>query len=268
MVSDHGQSAMMERPVPPDISVLMPIHNGRRHLEASLQSLLDQTLPSWELVAVLDRCTDDTRKILEAAKDDRIRITETSTPGIVAALNHGLQLCRADFVARLDADDICEPFRLAVQYAYLRKRPNVAAVGSSATLIDDDGRVVGRRIVVSGRARVIRRLLWRNALIHPSVTFRRDIVMSLGGYNLACQWAEDYELWLRLARAMDVDNIQVPLLRYRVHPAQISRGFRLRELPFRTLAAARLRAAKRAGISPLGAMARHVVWYVAQARRI
>jgi glycosyltransferase involved in cell wall biosynthesis len=252
----------------PSISVLMPIYNGQRYLQQSLQSLYDQTLQSWELIVVLDpRCIDGSRNILESAKDARIRIEDAPTSGIVAALNHGLRLCRADFVARLDADDICEPTRLAAQCAYLRERPHIAAVGSSAILIDADGRVVGRREVVSGCTRVARRLLWRDALIHPSVTFRREVVMSIGGYSLACRSAEDYELWLRIAGAMDVDNLDVPLLRYRLHP-HTPHVFRLREVPFRTLAASRLQAAKRAGVSPLGALARQLVWCMAQARRV
>lgn len=252
----------------PDVSVLMPIHNGQRYLEESVRSLHDQTLRSWELVAVLDRCTDNTRKILESAKDTRIRIVDARAAGMVAALNDGLQLCRADLVARFDVDDICEPTRLAAQRAYLREHPDIGVVGSSATLIDADGRSVGVRAVVSGRAPVARRLLWRNALIHPSVMFRREAVLSLGGYSLACGRAEDYELWLRVAGAMDIDNLDMPLIRYRIHPAQTSRVFRLHEIRFRTFAASRLRAAKRAGVSPLGAMARHLVWCVAQARRI
>jgi hypothetical protein len=252
----------------PEISVLMPIYNGQRYLGESIQSLMDQTHRSWELVAVLDRCTDHSREILESAKDARIRVTESPTPGIVAALNHGLRLCRSDFVARLDSDDVCESTRLATQRAYLQRHPTVAAVGSSATLIDADGRVVGVRLVVSGRHRVARRLIWRNALIHPSVTFRREVVLSLGGYNAACGRMEDYDLWLRLVGAMDVDNVDTPLIRYRIHPAQSSRRFRLHEIKFGMLGASRRQAARRAGVSPLGAMARHLVWCAAQARRI
>jgi glycosyltransferase involved in cell wall biosynthesis len=254
--------------VMPDISVLMPIHNGERYLEDSLQSLRGQTLESWELIAVLDRCTDDTLEILESANDARIRIAESPAAGIAAALNHGLRMCRADLVARLDVDDICEPERFAAQRAYLDEHPDVAVVGSSATLIDEDGRIVGARPVVSGPPVVARRLLWRNAVIHSSVTLRRDVVLALGGYNLTCGRDEDYDLWLRVAGSVDVDNLDAPLLRYRVHRAQSSRMFRLREVQFRTLAASRLHAAKRVGVSPAGALARHAVWCVAQAGRV
>lgn len=246
----------------------MPIHNAERYLEESLQSLYDQTLPSWELIAVLDRCSDRTRAILESATDDRIRITESRAPGIAHALNHGLQLCRSNLVARFDADDICEPLRLATQHAYLQQHPTIAAVGSSAILIDAVGNVTGHQAALSGGARVIRRLLWRNALIHPSVTFRRDVVMSLGGYDPRCKRAEDWELWLRVAAAMDIDNIEKPLIRYRLHSAQASRTFRVRDVSFVAFTSSRRRVAKRVGVSFLGVRARHWIWCVAQARRI
>jgi len=97
-----------------------------------------------ELVAVLDRCTDATRNILERFGDSRIRLLDGPQPGgLVRSLNLGLAQCRAPLVARLDADDVCEPERLAMQKQVLDARAVLVAVGSGAILIDADSRVIG-----------------------------------------------------------------------------------------------------------------------------
>src|ERR1019366_6257835 len=107
----------------PAVSVLMPIHDGERFLREAVDSLQRQTLDSWELIAVLDRCADATRSILEGFGDSRIRVLDGPQPGgISRSLNFGLAQCRAPLVARLDADDVCEPERLAMQQVVLDAR--------------------------------------------------------------------------------------------------------------------------------------------------
>ena len=249
------------------ISVLMPIRNADRYLPEALDSLFAQSLREWELVAVLDRCTDRSLAILEEIRDSRIRIVDAPPPGgIATALNHGLALCKADYVARLDADDICNPRRLELQARSLERRPAIAALGSGAILIDERSQPIGVRSVVTGPRQVRRRLLWRNALIHPSVMFRRAVVVSLGGYKQISK-GQDYELWLRVAAYSDVDNLAEPLLFYRLHRDQHSRGYGGSDIRHHALLSARIAAARRAGVTPLGAMARHVVWTAAQYKR-
>lgn len=244
----------------------MPVHNAERFLPEALASLLGQNLEDWELIAVLDRCMDRSRAILEDLHETRIRIVEAPSPGgIVAALNHGLTLCAADFIARFDADDICDPRRLEVQARCLTARPLLAALGSAAILIDERSRPFGVRRVITGPRRLRRRLLWRNALIHPSVMFRRALVASFGGYEES-PMLQDYVLWLRIAARADIDNLAEPLLSYRVHRTQQSRSFRPQYSVHDVLLPARIDAARRAGVTPVGATIRHAVWTVAQYR--
>lgn len=245
--------------------MLLPILNGERFLREAVMSVRQQTLTDWELVAVVDG-TDNSWRILESFQDDRIRIFEGPKPGgLVRQLNLGLLKCQADYVARFDADDVCEPRRFNVQAARLDEDPALGALGGSALLIDEYSRLIGRRHVVSGRRQVARRLLWKNALLHPTVMFRRQIVLDLGGYHNVGHM-EDYELWLRLAAVADIDNIPIPLVRYRIHRGQISRGFRLREIDVGVVLRARMQAAPRAGVSPAGALLRQTIWLAAVAR--
>lgn len=228
-------------------------------------SVRQQTLTDWELVAIVD-ATDNSWRILETFRDDRIRIFEGPKPGgIVRQLNLGLLKCQADYVARFDADDVCEPRRLNMQVARLDEDPALGALGGSALLIDEHSTLIGRQHVVSGRRQVARRLLWKNALLHPSVMFRRQLVLDLGGYH-DIRLMEDYELWLRLAAVADVDNISIPLVRYRIHRGQMSRSFRLRGTDAGSLLRARMQAAPRVGVSPAGALLRHAIWLAAVAR--
>jgi hypothetical protein len=245
----------------------MPVHNAERFLQEAILSLQAQTMTHWELVAVLDRCTDASRQLLSEADDERIRVLDAPSPGgLVTALNFGLRECRAEAVARLDADDVCDPFRLGIQLRALEARPRLGVLGSAAITIDEASRTTGLRRVPCGTKKVQRRLLWRNALIHPSVMFRRSLILGLGGYDPSCARFEDYDLWLRTAGVADVDNLTIPLLRYRVHQGQTSRRFAMSEVNLGVLYQSRLVAARRIGVPTVGVATRHAAWVLGQRR--
>lgn len=192
----------------PAVSILLPVRNEERFLPATLASLARQTLGDWELVVVNDGSSDATGAILDAAagSDPRIRVLHLPATGLVAALNAGLAACRAPLVARMDGDDICHPRRLEQQRVFLDDQPDV-------TLVACRVRHVPRRQLTDGmrayenwqnsllsHEEITRDLFVESPLTHPSVMFRRDTVLALGGYRDQ-GWPEDYDLWLRLARA-------------------------------------------------------------------
>jgi len=192
----------------PHVSVLMPVRNEATFLPQALDSLFRQTLADWELVAVDDSSSDATPSLLaEAARRDRrVCVMQNPGKGLVPALNHALANCRAPLVARMDGDDISHPRRLERQ---------VAALGGDSSL-----GVVGCRFRHFPRTRVGLGMhayeRWQNALlthesimrdrfvespfVHPSVMARREALEAVGGYRETA-WAEDYDLWLRLADA-------------------------------------------------------------------
>jgi glycosyltransferase involved in cell wall biosynthesis len=192
----------------PRISILLPVRNEARLLPAALASLFRQTLPDWELVAVDDGSSDATAAILAAAaaRDARVRVLRQPASGLVAALNAGLAECRAPLVARMDGDDICHPERLQHQAAFLADHPEVTLVACGVRQVPrptlTDGMLAYERWQNSllDHAEISRDLFVESPFVHPSVTFRRDAVLALGGYRDA-GWAEDYDLWLRLAQA-------------------------------------------------------------------
>jgi hypothetical protein len=204
----------------PAVSVVLPVYNSEPYLAEALDSILRQTFDDFELIAVYDASTDNSRTRLEdaARRDSRVRVVDGPGRGLVDALNLGLERARGEFIARMDADDVSQSTRFARQVEYLRANPQIAVVGSAITLIDAAGRVMREIDYPLTPAEVDRFLIETgSALAHPAVMARRDAMLSVGGYRSLFQHAEDYDLWLRLAERHSLANLPERLLRYRHH---------------------------------------------------
>ncbi|BCS55514.1 glycosyltransferase [Geobacter sp. SVR] len=218
-------------PAPPLVSILMPVRNEARYLQAALSSLFRQTLPQWELIAIDDGSTDATPEILAeaASADPRVRVLRLPGNGLVTALNAGLEVCRATLVARMDGDDICHPQRLARQIAFLDAHPDVGLVACGfrhfprSTLKQG---MIGYETWQNGLADhdlIMRDRFVESPFVHPSVMIRRSLLVQAGGYR-ASGWAEDYDLWLRLAEmGTRFARLHLPLFFWRDHPERATR---------------------------------------------
>jgi hypothetical protein len=223
----------------------MPVRNGGKWLAEACRSVTAQTLADLELIVVDDGSTDETPDIARsfAAADPRVRIARQPSLGLVSALNQGLALARATLVARLDADDIAMPSRFERQAEIMTADERLVLLGTWATKIDAGGNVCGRLNPDFADAAVARCLADRNPFVHSSVMMRRAAVLGVGSYRAACQGAEDYDLWLRLAEAGAVDILHEELVAYRVHAASATRTAAVRQCFAARLA--RLAAAER-----------------------
>jgi len=192
----------------PRVSILLAVRNEERFLPAALTSVMHQTLEQWELIAVDDGSCDATGTLLDAAacRDPRIRVLHRPAAGLVPALNSGLQACRAPLVARMDGDDICHPRRLERQVAYLDAHPGTSLVACQVTQVPRQQLSAGMLAYekwqnsLLDHPQIVRDLYVESPFVHPSVIFRRDPVIQCGAYR-DTGWPEDYDLWLRLARA-------------------------------------------------------------------
>jgi glycosyltransferase involved in cell wall biosynthesis len=204
------------------ISVLIPCHS-LKYLSNAIASIEAQSISKnlFEVVIVLDRIdVKDANSILRKFNLN-YRILESSKPGIVAALNFGLDEIDSPFVARMDEDDLMMPYRLQSQLNYLESNKNVLAVGGQIQTIDESGNVLGRvaykRIIKNKESH----LLVRSPMAHPAVMFRLESVSKAGGYRDFLP--EDWDLWLRLRERGDIENLAEIVIQYRVHPSQLSR---------------------------------------------
>jgi glycosyltransferase involved in cell wall biosynthesis len=207
----------------PAVSILMPVRNEEACLEAALASLYRQTLTDWELVA--------TSLILaEAARrDSRVRVLTPAGEGLVSALNTGLAACRADLVARMDGDDISHPSRLERQHERLGLQPETGLLACSFRHFPRPAVREGMLAYEKWQNRLVSHeeiqqdLFVESPFVHPSVMFRRAEVERVGGYR-DMGWAEDYDLWLRLAAAgTRFARLSDTLLFWRERPGRATR---------------------------------------------
>lgn len=197
----------------PSVSVALPVHNGMPHIEASVRSVLSQTLADFELIVGDDGSDDGTAQTLErlAAADPRIRLLrQDRKSGPAAAANWVIAHARAPLVAIAHADDLAHPFRIRRQAEIFDGRPDVVLVGALSTGIDAQGRTV--------HPPNLWRLAFPNAfapMAHSSVMFRRSGFDRVGGYRSGTDCWEDLDLYWRLYRLGRILVIPAVLSRYR-----------------------------------------------------
>jgi len=209
----------------------MPCYNAALTLPEALESMVCQTLADFEIVIVDDGSSDATSQVLGdwAVAHPRLHVVTQAHQGIVAALNHGLQHCRADLVARMDADDRAYPARLERQVAFLQAHPSVGVVACQVEGYPPDQVRAGLQVYLQWQnallsdAAIRREMFVESPLAHPSVVFRKALVEQVGGYQDR-GWAEDYDLWLRLylagARFAKLPEV---LLAWRERPERLTR---------------------------------------------
>ncbi|MGC8559500.1 MAG: glycosyltransferase [Phycisphaerae bacterium] len=224
----------------PPVSVLLPVFNAAEFLSAAIDSITAQSLADIQIVIINDGSTDGSTDILKdyARQDSRIEVHQRPNRGLVATLNEGIDLCHGEFIARMDADDISLPQRLEKQLHHMRSHPQTVAMGTAIEYLATRGPTGVNSRQPTDADTILNLLPRKNCISHPTVMMRKSSVQAVGGYRGVYLHAEDYDLWLQLARCGDLENLPEPLVQYRVHSDQISaRHLRIQAL---SIAAARL----------------------------
>ena len=207
----------------PLVSIVLPIHKAERYLAAAVQSLLAQTWEHFELLAILDGPDDACAAILADHADARLRVIERPRSGLVAVLNHGLDVATGNYVARMDADDIAEPDRIERQVRAMERDPSLGILGTAVQRIDEAGRELTVERLPEDDLELRWTLLWGPCFFHPTVMLRRSVLERHGlRYDPQARHMEDFELWVRLMRYCRGANLREPLLRYRVHGCSVT----------------------------------------------
>jgi glycosyltransferase involved in cell wall biosynthesis len=214
----------------PRVSILLPVRDAATTLGPCLDSLVGQTLSDHEVIAVDDGSTDGTGALLEsrAAADPRLRIRHTPPRGLASALNLALEAARAPILARMDADDVASPERLALQAERLERDPSTDVLGCRVELLGGSGNA-GMRTYVEWQNRlvdhdaIVSDLFVESPLVHPSVAMRVAALRRLGGYR-DFDGPEDYDLWLRCWESgLRFAKLEETLLAWRDPPRRLTR---------------------------------------------
>ncbi len=215
------------------ISVLLPFYNAEDMLGACLESILQQTYPYFEVIAVDDGSTDDSSAVLAefACKDHRIqKISFSQNRGIVAALNAGLDVCRGEWIARMDSDDRMHPDRLLLQLRRMKQHPEIDILGSQIRLFREKGQLSPGQIRYQD---------WSNSLLtddeiktdiyaespimHPTFFLSKRFYLKMDGYR-DFPWPEDYDFLLRsYLSGAEFAKLPHVLVDKGDHPARLAR---------------------------------------------
>ncbi len=182
----------------PLVSIGIPFLNCEDCLLDSVRSIFAQTYTNWELILVDDGSTDDSLKIAQSVDDKRVRVlpSDGRNRRLPARLNQIIQAARGEYIARMDADDLSHPNRLARQVGFLESHKEVDVLGTSAYIVLRQVQPVGKLIMPTTHNVIARRKFKTAPVIHPSVMarsawFRRYLYDETNIRN------EDYELWMR-----------------------------------------------------------------------
>lgn len=222
-------SVKVSKPVPKSnvaISVAMSVYNGADYLPLAIESILDQSFADFEFLILNDGSTDTSATVIDAyaARDSRIRAIHQENRGLIVSLNQLVAEACAPIIARMDGDDIAMPDRFVEQYRFLENNLDYGVVSSWTIDIDRDG----KPYPIAGNDHptnfddFLKAIEDGPLLCHPSAMFRRDLVLSVGGYHAAFKHCEDYDLWLRLAGVTKLCSLPQRLMKYRHTDSQIS----------------------------------------------
>jgi glycosyltransferase involved in cell wall biosynthesis len=214
----------------PTITVLMSVYNAEHFVAQAIGSVLEQTFEDFEFLIFEDKSTDSSREILRSFSDGRIRLIEnTENLGLTKNLALGMEMARGEFVARMDADDICMPHRLATQVSHMLEHPEISVLGSAVTFFDGSGKeFVAHQPLEHDEIKCT--LFYGFTMLHPSVMIRRAEFEKHGlNYDPAFRVSQDHDLWTRAIRKVRFANIHEPLLGMREHQGKIGRTSKPRQ---------------------------------------
>ncbi|MGN6397430.1 MAG: glycosyltransferase [Mucilaginibacter sp.] len=225
--------------MPPDnpkVTVLMPAYNAGKYIGEAISSVLSQTFTDFELLIINDGSTDNTLEVINSFHDRRIVVISQENKGVSAALNLGLLHARATYIARFDADDICLPDRLKVQYQFITNYPDYSIIGSAAEYMDADGHYIFTHHPEGHLNEEIQQLQYTICpFIHSSVFYKKDAVVKSGGYNEHAYTYEDHFLWVNLLRNEKACNLSQALIKVRLNPESVTIDEKWRTRKFRAI---------------------------------
>jgi glycosyltransferase involved in cell wall biosynthesis len=211
----------------PRINIIMPVYNQEKYIVQSIRSILDQTFKDFALLLINDGSTDATVDVVERNfSDERIKIIHNDqNRGLIYSLNKGLKLAAdAEFISRMDGDDIAFPQRFEKQIAFMEKHPAVGILGTNIQLYKDN-KVTKTVRYPATHDKIVASMLCVNALAHPTLLIRSSLFKDGDKYSEEFPKFEDYALWIALIGKTEFANLDEVLLYYRIHDKSVSASY-------------------------------------------
>jgi glycosyltransferase involved in cell wall biosynthesis len=210
----------------PLISVIMPVFNGEDYVGDAIRSVLGQSYSDFEFIIINDGSTDKSESVILGFRDERIRYSRNEKNlGLITTLNKAVAISTAPFIARMDADDVCETNRFEIQLRYLSEDQTAVMVCSPASGITPSGEPRDHwpdDVNTLSPEAIRHKLPFVNCISHPTVMIRADVLKTYQ-YDSRQKGSEDWDLWLRLARdGKKIIKTKESLLKYRVHPQSVT----------------------------------------------
>lgn len=202
----------------------MVVCNVERFLAESVESILRQTFSDFEFVIVDYGSTDSSKDMVTryAEKDPRVRLHEIPHCGLGEARNAACSLAQGRYLVLMDADDVALPQRLQLQVDFMEKHPKVGLLGGAVQWINAAGKPIYVGHVPTDDQQLRESMAVHSPFWQPTVILLKEAFVRVGGYRNAFAPAEDYDLWLRITEHFQCANLKDIVLRYRIHPQQVS----------------------------------------------
>ncbi|WP_417336318.1 glycosyltransferase family 2 protein [Halobacteriovorax marinus] len=209
------------------ISVILPVFNGEKFVHKAISSILKQSYKNFELIVVNDGSSDSSlHKIQEIQKTDkRIILINRENKGLIASLNEAVEVSKGQYIARMDADDICHTNRLEKQIE-LMKKESLDICGCHYFLINENDEIIDFNLVPTSHETCTLSLASKVPFAHPSVIIKKKFLTdhSLAYGQSEYLTAEDFDLWSRMfQKGAKFGNVKDVLFRYRILDNSLSK---------------------------------------------
>lgn len=206
----------------PLVSVLMPVYNAEKHLREAMDSIINQTYKNIEFIVINDGSTDRSLEIIKSYNDARlVLISNDVNRGLIYSLNYGIGQCKGKYIARMDADDISLPERIAEQVKFMEMHEDVGVCGCDYIQFSKTSEKKYKAL--TNHDEILSHMMFNSAVIHPSLTIRKSMLERFNPvFNAGYNHSEDYELWSKLIFECKFSAVSKLLFKYRIHASQVT----------------------------------------------
>ncbi len=215
---------MSNKALNPIISVILPVYNAEKYIEEAINSILEQTYQNFELIIINDGSTDTSLSVInQYKKNNKVRIVTQENKGLIFTLNKGIDLAKGQYIARMDADDIAHPERFEKQISLFEANPSLGVCSAST---ENFGAETDITIRSADNDNLKVTLLFWPPFAHPAAMIKRSVLLAHNiYYREEFKHCEDFDLWSQLAPYCQFSNVTEVMLKYRVHPEQVTNSF-------------------------------------------